>query len=215
MKVLSVNVGLPREVQSARKTVLTSIFKSPVSGRIPVRGNNLEGDRQSDLTVHGGPAKAIYAYPFEHYAFWTKQLGETLTWGNFGENLTIEGLLEDAVHVGDRLRIGTTELIVSQPRMPCFKLGIRFDRPDMVKRFLKSRRSGFYLSVAGEGEIGADDAIEIIDRDPAAVSIREILEVYVGGEVELDRLREIVGVPGLAKSWRDELQELLVADGRT
>ena len=209
MKVLSVNVGLPREVQSAGKTVLTSIFKSPVSGRIPVRGNNLEGDRQSDLTVHGGRAKAIYAYPFGHYAFWTKQLGETLTWGNFGENLTIEGLLEDAVHVGDRLRVGSAEVVVSQPRMPCFKLGIRFDRPDMVKRFLASRRSGFYFSIAAEGEIGAGDEITIVDRDPAAVSIREILDVYVGKDVDTSRLREIVSVPGLADAWRDELQERL------
>lgn len=211
MKVLSVNVGMPREVESAGKAVLTSIFKSPVSGRVPVRGNNLDGDKQSDPTVHGGPAKAIYVYPFEHYAFWTAQLGIALTSGNFGENLTIEGLLEDAVHVGDRLRVGTTELIVSQPRMPCFKLGIRFGRPEMVKRFLESRRPGFYLSVAEEGEIGAGDEIAVVERDPAGVSIAEILEVYVGNAVDPDRLREIVDLRGLSDAWRGKLRERLVA----
>lgn len=211
MKVLSVNVGMPRAVESAGKAVLTSIFKAPVSGRVPVRGNNLAGDKQSDPTVHGGPAKAIYVYPFEHYAFWSAQLGIALTSGNFGENLTIEGLLEDVVHVGDRLRVGTTELIVSQPRMPCFKLGIRFGRPEMVKRFLESRRPGFYLSVAVEGEIGAGDEIAVLERDPAGVSIAEILEVYVGNAVDPGRLREIVDLRGLSDAWRDKLRERLVA----
>src|SRR5436190_24006548 len=175
MRVLSVNVGLPRDVVAGDRMVRTSIFKSPRVGRIPIRDNNLAGDQQSDLSVHGGPAKAVYAYPHEHYAFWRSQLPDVdLQPGTFGENLTIEGLLEDDVHVGDRLMIGSAELVVTQPRLPCFKLGIRFGRPEMVKRFLDSRRPGFYLAVAGEGDVAAGDAIAVLERHPAAVSIPEL-----------------------------------------
>src|ERR1044071_6778196 len=156
MRVVSINVGEPREVQSANGAVLTSIFKTPIAGRVALRGHNLDGDRQSDLTVHGGANKAVYVYPSEHYAFWKDQLSvDDLPWGSFGENLTTEGVAEEAIHVGDRIRVGSAEFIVTQPRMPCFKLGIRFERADMVKRFLESRRSGFYLSVAAEGELEA------------------------------------------------------------
>src|SRR3989475_8885773 len=132
MKVVSINVGLPREVRWHGKTVLTSIFKAPVEGSVKVRHLNVEGDRQSDLAVHGGADKAVYVYPAEHYAFWRAELpGVDLPWGAFGENLTTEGLMEDSVHIGDRFRIGSAELVVTQPRMPCFKLGIRFGRPDI------------------------------------------------------------------------------------
>ena len=145
MKLLSVNVGLPREIEWKGKIVRTSIFKAPVPGRIRVAKLNVEGDQQSDLTVHGGIDKAVYAYPSEHYAFWRHELpGVELPSGVFGENFTTEGLLEETLHIGDRLRIGSSEFVVTQPRMPCFKLGIRFNRPDMVKRFLQSGRTGFY-----------------------------------------------------------------------
>jgi MOSC domain-containing protein YiiM len=188
--------------------VRTSIFKSPVAGRIPVRNNNLAGDAQSDLSVHGGRAKAIYAYPHEHYAFWREQLpGVDLQPGHFGENLTIEGLLEEDVHLADRLRIGSAELLVTQPRLPCYKLGIRFGRDDMVKRFLDSRRTGFYLSVAGEGDLGAGDTIEIVDRHPAAVSIPELLRMYLKEGVAPDRLRAAIAVPVLSDAWRRDLQK--------
>lgn len=161
MQLLSVNVGLPREVAVGGKTLRTSIFKTPVGGRLAIRDNNLDGDRQADLSVHGGVSKAIYVYPHEHYAFWRRELPDVeLQPGHFGENLTSEGLLEDDVHVGDRLRIGSAELVVTQPRMPCSKLGVRFGRLDMVKRFLDSRRSGFYLAVAHEGAVAAGDPIE-------------------------------------------------------
>lgn len=160
MKLVSINVGLPREVQWRGKTLRTSIFKAPVSGRIWVKRLNVEGDRQSDLEVHGGSDKAVYAYPAEHYAFWREELpGMTLDWGGFGENFTTEGLLEDTVHIGDRVRIGSAEFVVTHPRMPCFKLGIRFGRQDMVKRFLRSGRTGFYMRVSQEGELTAGDAI--------------------------------------------------------
>ncbi len=208
MQVRSVNVGLPREVFADDRLVRTSIFKSPVTGRVPIRGNNLAGDAQSDLSVHGGRAKAVYAYPHEHYAFWRTQLpGVDLQPGHFGENLTIEGLLEEDVHIGDRLKIGSAELVVTQPRLPCYKLGIRFGRADMVKRFLASRRTGFYLSVAVEGDIGAGDAIEIVDRHPAAVSIPELLRMYLKEGVAPDRLRQVLAIPALSDAWRMELQK--------
>ncbi|HEV7572807.1 MAG TPA: MOSC domain-containing protein, partial [Thermoanaerobaculia bacterium] len=136
MQVISINVGLPREVAWRDQIVRTSIFKEPVKGRVRVDRLNIEGDRQSDLTVHGGVDKAVYVYPSEHYEFWRTQLSiADLPWASFGENLTSVGMLEDAIHVGDRIRAGSAEFIVTQPRMPCFKLGIRFNRADMVKRF--------------------------------------------------------------------------------
>jgi MOSC domain-containing protein YiiM len=210
MKLLAVSVGEPREIVVEDRLVRTSIFKSPVTGRIPIRNHNLAGDAQSDLSVHGGTAKAIYAYPHEHYAFWREQLpGVELQPGHFGENLTIEGLLEEDVHVGDRLKIGSSELVVTQPRLPCYKLGIRFGRADMVNRFLASRRTGFYLSVASEGDLGAGDTIEILERHPAAISIRELLRMYLKEGVGSDRLREAIAIPALSDAWRAELQKQL------
>lgn len=210
MKLLSVNVGLPRDVVAGNRVVRTSIFKVPVTGRIPIHDNNLAGDRQSDLSVHGGPAKAIYAYPHEHYAFWREQLPDIdLQPGHFGENLTIEGLTEAHVHVGDRLKIGTAELVVTQPRMPCFKLGIRFDRPDMVKRFLASRRSGFYMAVAAEGDVAAGDTITVLERHPAAVSITELLGMYLKEAIDPERLRAAIDIPALSDSWRADLEKSL------
>lgn len=207
-RVVSVSVGRPRMVHAAGRDVLTSIFKSPVSGRIGVRPHNLDGDEQADPSVHGGRAKAVYAYPSEHYAFWREQLpGAELPWGSFGENLTIEGLLEDDVHLGDRLQVGSAELTVTQPRMPCFKLGIRFGRADMVKRFLASGRSGFYFAVAVEGDLAAGDAIEIIERHPAAVTIPELLRMYLTDDVEPARVREVIAIPALSDAWRNDLSK--------
>src|SRR5947208_13022205 len=166
MKLLSVNVGLPRELEWKGKIVRTSIFKTPVTGRVRVAKLNVEGDQQSDLTVHGGVDKATYAYPSEHYPFWRREFpGMDLPWGVFGENFTTEGLLEETFHIGDRLRIGSAEFIVTQPRMPCFKLGIRFNRSDMVKRFLQSDRTGFYFGVRKEDEGAAGDSIELLGRE--------------------------------------------------
>jgi MOSC domain-containing protein YiiM len=176
MKLLSVNVGQPREVEWRGEAVLTSIFKKPVTGRVRVATLNIEGDRQSDLSVHGGTDKAVYAYPSEHYAFWRKELpGIEFPWGAFGENLTTEGLREEDVHIGDRLRIGNAEFAVTEPRMPCFKLAIRFDRPDIVKRFMRSGRTGFYVAVLREGDIGAGDVIERSGGDESQPSVAEVV----------------------------------------
>jgi MOSC domain-containing protein YiiM len=174
MQVISINVGLPRDVEWRDQIVRTSIFKEPVTGRVRVDRLNIEGDRQSDLTVHGGVNKAVYVYPSEHYEFWRKELPDfDLPWGAFGENLTTTGLSEDDVRIGDRFAIGSAEFVVTQPRMPCFKLTIRFRRADMIKRFYRSGRSGFYVAVAKEGEIGAGDAIALLSRDDDAMTISE------------------------------------------
>jgi len=147
MRILSVNVGLPREISWRGESVLTSIFKQPLAGPVAVKTMNIDGDRQADLTVHGGLHKAVYVYPDEHYDFWRNELPlARLEPGAFGENLTAQNVLETDVGPGDTLAIGTALFEVTLPRMPCFKLGIRFDRPDMVKRFWRSRRSGFGTS---------------------------------------------------------------------
>ena len=211
MKVLTVSVGQPREIVVDDRLVRTSIFKSPVTGRVHIRNNNLAGDVQSDLSVHGGRAKAIYAYPHEHYAFWREQLPDIdLQPGHFGENLTIEGLLENDVHIGDRLKIGSAERVVTQPRLPCYKLGIRFGRADMGKRFLASRRTGFYLSVGVAGDLGTGDTIEVLERHTAAVSIPELLRMYLKEGVAPGRLREVLAIPVLSDAWRAEFQKQLL-----
>jgi MOSC domain-containing protein YiiM len=174
MRAISVNVGRPREVEWRGEIVRTSIFKQPVGGRVRVASRNLAGDEQADLSVHGGPEKAVYAYPSEHYAFWRDELpGVDLPWGMFGENLTTAGLLEDALRIGDRLRVGSTELMVTQPRMPCFKLCLRFGRVDMVERFLASGRHGFYLAVLREGHVAAGDPLEWVARAPHGITVAE------------------------------------------
>ncbi len=208
MKVISVNVSLPREVSWKGKAVTTGIFKRPVTGRVVVRTLNLEGDRQADLRVHGGPDKAVYAYPSEHYSFWRRELPEMeLPWGMFGENLTIEGLLENEVNIGDRFRIGSVELIVTQPRMPCYKLGVRFGREDMVKRFLHSGRTGFYFAVQREGEVGAGDSIIRIARDEHDVSVADITRLYINDKTDVPMLRRAVGLEALPEDWREHFRE--------
>jgi MOSC domain-containing protein YiiM len=210
MKLFSVNVGLPREIDWRGRTVQTSIFKEPVLGFVRVAKLNLEGDQQSDLSVHGGPDKAVYAYPSEHYAFWHKELpGLDIPWGMFGENFTTEGLLEDTVHIGDRLRAGSAEFVVTQPRMPCYKLGIRFGREDMVKRFLHSGRTGFYLAVAQEGEVTADDSLEWIARDEHGIKVAEIVKLYTADATNQDLLRRVSELPALPAGWRDYFRKRL------
>jgi MOSC domain-containing protein YiiM len=205
MKLISVNVGLPREVVSDGKVVTTGIFKEPVQGRVRVRTLNLEGDRQADLTVHGGKHKAVYGYPAEHYEYWRAQFPDkNLGWGMFGENLTLSGLLENEVHVGDRFRVGSALLMVTQPRLPCYKLGIKFGRADMVKRFLESRRTGFYFSVLEEGEVGAEDSVELVSKSQDSVTVTGITELYGGRKNgNGDLLKRALATESLPESWRD------------
>ena len=180
MKLISVNVGLPREVPWHNTIVTTGIFKQPVSGRVALRKLNLDGDRQADLRVHGGEYKAVYCYPVEHYTYWKKELpGRDLPFAIFGENFTTEGLPEDSVHLGDRYAVGSAEVVVTQPRLPCYKLGIRFASDEMVKLFLASARTGFYLAVTREGGVGAGDEIKLLSLDPGAVPVSEITRLYL------------------------------------
>ena len=204
MKIISVNVGLPRLVLRNGEPVSTGIFKEPVDGRVRVRTLNLDGDRQSDLSVHGGPEKAVYLYPSEHYEFWKHELPEmNLPWGMFGENLTTTGLFETEVHIGDRFRVGTAELKVTQPRMPCYKLGIRFGRADIIKRFLVSERSGFYFSVLREGELGAGDDVELLERNASGVRVVDITRLYSSEKENAELMRRAIATEALPNSWRD------------
>lgn len=207
IKLVSVNAGLPREVTWHGQTVTTGIFKQPVKGRVALRKLNLDGDRQADLTVHGGERKAVYCYPLAHYEFWKNELpGRELPLAIFGENFTTDGMLENSVHLGDRFSVGSAEVIVTQPRLPCYKLGIRFQSDDMVKRFLASGRTGFYLGVTREGEVGAGDSIELIARDPNAISISVITRLYIAKRFSTDDIasaRRALRVAALPESWKD------------
>ena len=206
--VVSVSVGEPREVAWHGKPVMTGIFKSPVDGRVAMRRFNLDGDRQADLSVHGGKYKAVYCYPSEHYAWWRSELQRDLDPAMFGENLTTRGLDEREVQIGDRFSIGTAEVVVTQPRLPCYKLGIRFQSDQMLKQFLASGRPGFYVAVTKEGDVGAGDAIARVSRDPHGVPVTEMVHLYStkGYTAENVTLVErALQVPSLPDSWKKHL----------
>ncbi|MBV9385073.1 MAG: MOSC domain-containing protein [Chroococcidiopsidaceae cyanobacterium CP_BM_ER_R8_30] len=215
MQLISVNVGLPREVTWKGKTVRTGIFKEPVNTRVRVRELNLDGDRQADLTVHGGVDKAVYVYPFEHYDYWRSELPDTeLTPGIFGENFTVTGFREEELNIGDRFQIGSVELMVTQPRLPCYKLGIRFGRSDMVKRFLASRRTGFYFRVLQEGEVIAGDTLELVSRDSNNITVADITQLYVREQNNPELLHRAAQLEALPASWRDYFHRADPSSGR-
>jgi len=204
VKVISLNVGKPRLTVYKGATISTGIFKKPVAGRIALRTLNLDGDRQADLSVHGGPYKAIYAYPSEHYEYWRRELPEMdLPWSMFGENFTTEGVGEDALHVGDLFRVGSATLMVRQPRMPCYKLAAKFQRDDMVERFLLSGRSGFYFSVEQEGEVGVGDSLELISRNDGGITIAEMNRLFVREKYNRDLLQKAIATEALPEAWRE------------
>ena len=204
MKIISVNVGMPRLVLRNDEPVSTGIFKEPVAGRVMMRTLNLDGDRQADLSVHGGPEKAVYVYPSEHYDFWKRELPDmVLPWGVFGENLTTTGLFETKIHIGDKFRVGAAEVMVTQPRMPCYKLGIRFGRADIIKRFLISERSGFYLSVLKEGEVGAGDEFELLEKNPSGVTVVDVTRLYSSDKQNVELIRRAIATEALPDSWRE------------
>ena len=203
MKIISLNVGLPRLVLQNGEPVSTGIFKEPVAGRVMMRTLNLDGDRQSDLSVHGGPEKAVYVYPSEHYEFWKRELPDMdLPWGMFGENLTTTDLFETEVNIGDKFRVGTAEVMVTQPRMPCYKLGIRFGRADIIKRFLLSERSGFYLSVAKEGEVGAGDEFQLLEKNVSGVRVVDVTRLYSSERENVALMRHAIATEALPESWK-------------
>ena len=210
MKVVALSVGGPREVEYRGEMILTSIFKERVTGKRRVAGFNIDGDQQSDLSVHGGRYKAVYAYPSEHYPLWRDELSEPdLAFGGFGENLTTEGLTEHDVCIGDRFRIGTVEFQVTQPRQPCFKLGIRRQRIDVIRRLVQTGRSGFYFSIEREGELQEGDAIDVVARDERKVSVAAMFALMYADDPDIGLLRIAAAHPALAPSWRDDFSELL------
>ena len=216
MKIVSVNAGLPREVKWNGATVTTSIWKSPVSGPVRVSALNIAGDRQSDLSVHGGADKAVYVYPSEHYDYWRRELpGVDLPWGAFGENLTTTGLSEE-FRIGDRLKIGTAEFAVTQPRLPCYKLGIRFGRADLVKRFMRSGRTGFYLRVVREGEVEARDSISLDARGAESLTVADIVRLHTQDAANQKMLMRAANLEGLPESWREYFRKRVwEPDGQT
>ena len=204
MRALSVNVGRPRDVTWRGRTVTTGIYKQPVAGRIPVRALNLDGDRQADLRVHGGTDKAVYAYPSEFYELWSRERPELdFIPGTFGENLTTEGLLDDDVSIGDRFRVGTAELVVTQPRLPCFKLGIKMGRDAFVTEFLERGLLGFYFAVIREGEVAAGDPIVELQRDPRGFRVTEIARLFARDRDDVESMRRAADLDVLPESWRD------------
>ncbi len=213
MKLVSVNTGLPREVMWHGRSVTTAIYKQPIEGRVVLRKLNLDGDGQADLSVHGGENKAVYCYPIAHYDYWRQELpNRDLPMAIFGENFTTDGLLEVSVHLGDQFSVGSAEVVVTQPRLPCYKLGVRFESDDMVRRFLASGRTGFYFAVTCEGEVGAGDEIKVIARDPNAVPISEITRLYIAKRygnddvISVQRALEVATLPG---SWKEYFRDRL------
>jgi MOSC domain-containing protein YiiM len=203
MRVVSINVGTPREVLYRGRFIRTGIFKEPVQGNVHLAKLNLDGDRQADLSVHGGLSKAVYVYPAEHYEYWRGELdGMKLPWGAFGENFTVEGLREETTRIGDRFRIGTAEVIVTEPRLPCYKLAIKFNREDIIKLFLRSRRTGFYLAAEQEGELGAGDSIEFLGRDENAITVAELVQVYLHGKKDREAMERVLQAKALPEGWR-------------
>jgi len=215
MKLVSVNTGMPREVKWHGRMVTTGIFKEPVKGRVALRRLNLDGDRQADLSVHGGEHKAVYCYSLAHYDYWKRELpGRELPMGMFGENFTLDdggdGLHKESVYLGDRFSVGTAEVAVTQPRLPCYKLGVRFESDDMVKRFLASGRPGFYVAVLREGEVGAGDEMKVIAQEANAVAVSEITRLYVTkrfGKAEIGAVRRALRVEELPESWKEYFRE--------
>src|SRR6266496_2461195 len=210
MKLISVNVGLPRVVMSHGDPVSTGIFKEPVTGRVMLRTLNLDGDRQADLSVHGGPSKAVYVYPSEHYDYWKHELPEIeLPWGMFGENFTTTGLFETELNIGDKFRVGSAALMVTEPPMPCYKLGIKFGRSDMIKKFLATERTGFYFAVVQAGEVGVGDQIELIKSGERSVRGSDIVQLYTREKHNVGLLRRAMEVEALPESWKSYFQHRL------
>lgn len=212
MKLISLNVGLPRLATYRTQTVNTGIYKEPVTGSVQLRTLNLDGDRQADLAVHGGPNKAVYGYPSEHYEFWRQELpGTQMPWGMFGENFTTEGMFETDLHIGDRLQIGSAILVVRQPRIPCYKLALKFRQDDILARFLRSERSGFYFSVEQQGTVAAGDSFEFLSRDEPGITISEMNRVYALDMYNVELLNKAIATDALPEDWKQFLKKRLSA----
>jgi MOSC domain-containing protein YiiM len=209
-KLISVNIGLPRVIMNNGEPITTGIFKEPVAGRVMLRTLNLDGDRQADLSVHGGASKAAYAYPSEHYEYWKQEFPEMkLPWGMFGENFTTAGLFEIELNIGDKFEVGSAVVMVTEPRMPCYKLGIKFGRADIVRRFLASERTGFYFAVLQEGEVGVGDQIKLVERSKHSVKTNDITRLYTREKHNVGLLRRAIEVEALPEGWKSYFQHRL------
>jgi len=216
MKLLSVNVSLPREVPHGNKTVATGIFKEPVKGRVMLLALNLDGDGQADLENHGGIYRAVYVYSIENYDYWRRKLGRTdFTFGQFGENFTVQGMLEDNTHIGDVFRVGGALVEVTQPRPPCYKLGLKMGLPQFPKRFLASGRVGFYLRVLEEGEVGTGDVLDRVKMDPERVTVREVNDLLYFDPGNLEGAKKACRIQALSPGWRRSFEERLAKAGVT
>lgn len=209
MRLISLNVGMPRDVLWQGKMVTTGIFKDPVSHPVVLRSLNFDGDAQADLTVHGGPDKAVYAYSSEHYDGWQSQLGRGLPPGAFGENLTTEGMTENLIHIGDEFRVGAARLVVTQPRLPCYKLGLRFENTGMIKTFLKAGKPGIYFAVQEEGFVHPGEAIEPLAQDENRITVSEMFHLILDRRPDPAAIRRLLQVNALAAAWRQKLEALL------
>lgn len=209
MKLRSVNVSLPKDVPYQGKIIKTGIFKEPVTGQVKLREFNLDGDGQADLKVHGGTYKTVYVYTLENYDYWRRELGrDDLTYGQFGENFTVEGMPEDEVHIGDVFRVGQALVQVTQPRLPCFKLGLKMGDPAFVKRFLASERSGFYMRVLEEGDVAAGDEIKRVKVDPERMSVRDIHHLLLFDKTNVEAAKKALRIRALAPGWRESLEAM-------
>jgi MOSC domain-containing protein YiiM len=203
LRLLSLNVGLPRQVRFQGELVTTGIFKKPVQGSVRLRKLNLEGDKQADLKVHGGVDKAVYAYAGEHYDYWRQELPDmSLPWGMFGENFTTEGMFEESVNIGDQFKVGTANLIATQPRMPCYKLGVKFGSMDMIKRFLASGLTGVYFKVMKEGELEQGDEIKLIKKAENSVTVKDIVRIYTIDKDDIQTIERAIKIKDLPNGWR-------------
>ena len=209
-KLISVNIGLPRVIMNNGEPITTGIFKEPVAGRVMLRTLNLDGDRQADLSVHGGASKAAYAYPSEHYEYWKQEFPEMkLPWGMFGENFTTAGLFEIELNIGDKFEVGSAVVMVTEPRLPCYKLGIKFGRADIVRKFLASERTGFYFAVLQEGEVGVGDQIKLVERSKHSVKTNDITQLYTREKHNVGLLRRAIEVEALPEGWKSYFQHRL------
>ena len=215
MRLLSLNVGLPRQVRFQGELVTTGIFKKPVQGSVRLRKLNLEGDKQADLKVHGGVDKAVYAYAGEHYDYWRQELPDmSLPWGMFGENFTTEGMFEESVNIGDQFKVGTANLIATQPRMPCYKLGVKFGSMDMIKRFLASGLTGVYFKVMKEGELEQGDEIKLIKKDENSVTVKDIVRIYTIDKDDIQTIERAIKIKDLPNGWRFHFMDQLKQVGK-
>ncbi len=208
--LISVNVGLPKAVQWRDQIVSTGIFKSPVEGPVALRRHNLDGDAQADLTVHGGPTKAVYVYPTQHYDYWREELPDVeFGWGNFGENFSVDGMDEESIGIGDEFSVGTARVVVTEPRMPCSKLSVRFERADMPKRFLQSQRTGFYFGVVEEGQVETGDTLELLSKHPDGLSVADVTSLYTTERGNVALLKKAIAATALPDSWSGYFQHQL------